>query len=81
MHGDPIEYNIQGDNIVYLNPDDPEYTPPGTHNHHMNPNIDPNINIQNNNNTLIHEGPYYPIDIFLTLVKDSANLSKSSRVE
>ena len=71
MHRDPIEYNIQGDNIVYLNPDDPEYNPPGIHGHHINPNndptVDPNTNIQNHNNTLIYEDSYYPIDVFITL--------------
>ena len=60
MYGNSIEYNIQGDNIEYLNPHDPEYYPSGTHNHHMNPS-------GIHNNTSIYEDPYYPLDIFLTL--------------
>mgnify|MGYP001166723081 CR=1 FL=1 len=65
-----MEYDIQGDNIVYLttNDPDPEYYPPSPHNNHIHHNVNPSEHIQHYNNTEIYENKYYQLEIVLGFI-------------
>lgn len=68
MH-ESMEYNIQGDHIVYLtsNDPDPEYYPPSSHNH-IHHHVNPNGHIQHYNNTETYENSYYQLEIMLGVI-------------